>query len=30
MATPVASDAVPKLLCNRWMGGVNSGVSWCE
>ena len=21
-STPVASDAVPKLLCNRWMGGV--------
>ena len=29
-STPVASNAVPKLLCNRWMGGVNSGVSWCE
>ena len=29
-SAPVASDAVPMLLCNRWMGGVKSGVSWCE
>ena len=29
-SAPVVSDAVPMLLCNRWMGGVNNVVSWCE
>jgi hypothetical protein len=29
-SAPVASDAVPMLLCNRWMGGVKSGSSWCK